>query len=119
MFFPRIAVDLAGPGLDAGVVVAPFPSRWSPFVGIGGHVSFERLGLDLGSDGMVTVNENSYSYEEMYGRTVRVEAGAQFVGRSGFTTELGLTMLMFETERMGEKKLVQQMMPVLHFGWLF
>jgi tetratricopeptide (TPR) repeat protein len=117
MVFPRVAMDLAGPGLDLGVVLAPFPSRWSPFLGLGGHLSFASLGLGLGGgDGMVSVNESSYSYSEMYGRHARVEAGAQFVSRAGFTTELGLAMIMFET-RDGTR--VQQMMPILHFGWLW
>src|SRR5262249_20288418 len=32
IFFPTLAVDLAGPGLDARITVAPFSSRWSPYL---------------------------------------------------------------------------------------
>jgi hypothetical protein len=113
---PRIALDAAGPGLDAGVVLAPLPKRWSPFLGIGGHLSFAEMGIGEASTAMGTVNGESFSYDEVYGRHVRAEVGAQFVGRSGFSTELGLAFMMFKT-REGER--ASQVMPILHFGWLW
>jgi hypothetical protein len=117
MFFPTVAVDLAGPGLDLGTSFAPFPSRWSPYLGLGGHVSLKKLGLDIGGGGgMVSVNADSYSYDEMWGTHARVEGGAQYVGGSGFTAELGLAMILFRTD---EGKSVQQLWPVIHLGWLF
>jgi uncharacterized caspase-like protein len=117
MFFPTIAVDLAGPGLDASISVAPFSSRWSPYLGLGAHVSAKKLGLvTTGETGTVMVDQNSYSYDEMWGMHARAEAGAQFVGTGGFTTELGLALLTFKANN---GQIVQQMWPVLHFGWLW
>jgi len=116
MVFPRIAIDAVGPGLDASVVIAPFPSRWSPFVGIGGHLSFAEMGLGDPSDGEIGMNNTRYGYAEMYGRQFRGEAGAQFVSRAGFTTELGLAMLVFDDR---EGKRMTAIMPILHFGWLW
>ncbi len=118
MVFPTIAVDLADLGLDAGVVIAPLASRWSPYLGLAGHVSAKKLGIVSGggSMGMVTVNDNTFSTDEMWGLHARIEVGAQFVGESGFTTELGLAVLNFKSAR-GE--VVQQLWPVFHFGWLW
>jgi hypothetical protein len=116
MIFPRIAIDASGPGLDAGFIVAPYPSRWSPFLGVGAHISFAKLGIGDEATGMIRVNDQSYGYDEIWGRHVRVEGGAQFVARAGFTTELGLTMMMFETR---EGTRATQIMPILHFGWLW
>lgn len=116
MVFPRVAIDAVGPGLDASVVIAPFPNRWSPFVGIGGHLSFAEMGLGDPSDGEIGMNNTRYGYAEMYGRQFRGEAGAQFVSRAGFTTELGLAMLVFDDR---EGKRMTAVMPILHFGWLW
>ena len=117
MVFPHVALDLGSQGFDAGVVIAPLPSRWSPFLGIGGHVSLAKLGVDLGGeDGMVTVNDQSYSTDEMFGLHVRAEAGAQFVGSSGFTTELGFALMMFN-DRSGKQR--TSGWPIFHFGWVW
>lgn len=116
VLFPAVAIDLAGPGLDVGVLYAPFASRWSPFLGIGGHVSAHKLGIGESSDSMVTANEDSYSYDEMWGLHGRVEAGGQFVSTGGFTTQLGLAMMVFQTK---DHKTVQQAWPIIHFGWLW
>lgn len=116
MVFPTLAIDVAGPGLDASVVIAPLSSRWSPYVGLGGHVSAKKLGLIESGGTMVTSNTDGYSGDEMWGLHARIEAGVQFVGESGFTTELGLAMLNFKSN---EGKIVQQMWPVIHVGWLW
>jgi len=116
MIMPRIAVDIGGPGLDAGIQIAPLQSRWSPFLGIGAHISFAELGLGEESSGMVTTNMESFDYSEMYGRQLRIDVGAQFVSRAGFTTELGLALMAFETD---EGKRATQVMPILHFGWVW
>jgi hypothetical protein len=117
MVFPRVAIDLGTQGFDAGVLIAPLPSRWSPFFGVGGHVSLEKLGVDLGgSDGMVMVNDQSYTTDEMFGAHVRAEAGAQFVGRSGFSTELGFALMMFK-DRDGKQRTAGW--PIFHFGWVW
>ena len=65
---------------------------------------------------MVTTNRETYGYDEIWGKHVRVEGGGQYVSRAGFTTELGLTMMMFETR---DGKRASQIMPILHFGWLW
>ncbi len=120
MIFPRAALDIGSAGVDAGVVLAPYPSRWSPFLGIGGHMSFRKMGIDLGGGGTVTSGVNgeemSYSTEEMFGLHARAEVGAQFVGRSGFTTELGFAILMFEDKN---GKRVQRGWPIFHFAWVW
>jgi hypothetical protein len=40
----------------------------------------------------------------------------QYVTRMGFTTELGLTMMLFETDT-GTR--AAQLMPIVHLGWLW
>lgn len=116
MVFPRVAIDLAGPGLDASVTIAPLASRWSPFLAVGGHVSGKKLGVDFGSEGSVTVNEETYSADEVWGLHARVEGGAQYATNAGFTTELGLAMMLFRTD---EGKTAQSLWPVIHLGWLW
>lgn len=118
MVFPRVAIDVGSQGFDAGVVLAPYPGRWSPFLGIGGHMSWRKAGIPIGgqSSGMVMVNQNSYSTEEMFGLHGRAEVGMQFVGTSGFTTELGLAFLTFKAD---SGKQVQQAWPIFHFGWVW
>jgi hypothetical protein len=117
MVFPRVALDIGSAGLDAGVVLAPYPSRWSPFIGIGGHMSFRKMGIDLGGGtGTMMVNDETYSTAEMFGLHARAEVGMQFVGRSGFSTELGFAVMMFEK---ADGKRVQSGWPIFHFSWLW
>ncbi|HUS28470.1 MAG TPA: caspase family protein [Kofleriaceae bacterium] len=117
MIFPRVAIDVGSQGFDAGVVIAPYPSRWSPFLGIGGHVSWRKMGIPVGAHSdMINVNDNMYSTEEMWGLHGRAEAGAQYVGRSGFSTELGLALIAF---REAGGRTVQQAWPIFHFGWVW
>ncbi|HTL31541.1 MAG TPA: caspase family protein [Kofleriaceae bacterium] len=114
--FPRAAVDFGSQGFDAGVVIAPYPSRWSPFLGAGLHVSWRKLGIPVGGEpGMVDINDHMYSTEEMFGLHARAEAGAQYVG-SGFTTELGFAIISFKDVT---GKTVQQGWPIFHFGWVW
>ena len=116
MIMPRIAVDGVGPCLDAGVIIAPFSSRWSPFVGVGAHISFAELGIGKATTTMGTMNGQEFNHAEVYGRQVRGEIGAQYASRVGFTTELGLAMMVYEKAD-GESG--TQVMPILHFGWLW
>lgn len=117
MVFPRVALDLGTGGLDAGVTLAPFPSRWSPFLGVGAHMSFRRMGLDIGAQSsMINVNDQSYSSEEMFGLHFRAEAGGQYVSKAGFMTELGFALISFQ-DKAGKR--VTQGFPVLHFGWVW
>jgi hypothetical protein len=120
MIFPRAAIDIGSAGLDAGIVLAPYPSRWSPFLGIGGHMSFREMGIDLGGGGTIMTSTNgdetTYSTEEMFGLHARAEVGAQFVGRSGFMTELGFAIVMFEDKN---GKRVQRGWPIFHFAWVW
>lgn len=118
MIFPTVGFDIAGLGFDLSVQIAPLSSRWSPYLGLGGHVSLKKLGITDSSGTPVTSNEGgqTYSGDEMWGAHARIEAGAQFVGQSGFTTELGLSLLNFKSNA---GKVVQQMWPVIHIGWLW
>ncbi|HEX5061487.1 MAG TPA: caspase family protein [Kofleriaceae bacterium] len=118
MFFPHVALDIGSQGFDGGIVFAPLAKRWSPFLGIGGHVSFKKLGIDFGGggEGMVMVNDESYTTEELYGLHARAEIGAQYVGRSGFTTELGLALIGFNKAD-GTRKTTGW--PIFHFGWVW
>ncbi|MBA3456197.1 MAG: caspase family protein [Deltaproteobacteria bacterium] len=123
MFFPTIALDFAGPGLDFGITIAPLPSRWSPYLGFGAHVSAKKLGLDIYGGGMGTAgtNDTSYSTEDIWGLHGRIEGGVQFVSNAGFTTELGLGMMVFKTTATATQpsKTTQQLWPVFHLGWLW
>ena len=118
MFFPTVAVDIAGAGLDIGITIAPSASRWSPYLGAYGHVSAKRMGIDFGGNGTTTVDEEMamFSADEMWGVHARLEGGYQLVSTAGFTTELGLSMLVFRTD---EGKTAQQLWPVIHLGWLW
>lgn len=112
-----VGADLSVPGIDASLVLAPVASRWSPYFALGGHVSLRKLGFGNG-EGMVQIStdEMSFSGNEVWGLHGRIEVGAQFVGRSGFTTELGFALINFTSDR---GKVVQQLWPVFHFGWLW
>ena len=111
------ALDVAFPGLDVVVTFAPLPSRWSPYVGAGAHVSAQKLGLDLkvgGYDAPTSVNQHSGA--ELLGAHARLELGAQYVGRTGFTTELGWVAMALLTK---DGHVAQDFWPVLHFGWIW
>lgn len=118
MVFPTAGIDFAGPGLDLGVTVAPMASRWSPFIGIGGHISTAKLGWSPWGDSKVHTGDDGmgFSGDEIWGVHGRVEGGMQFASEAGFTTELGLTLIMFEAD---DGKLTQQLWPVIHLGWLW
>ena len=117
--FPQVAVDLGGPGFDASIDIAPLASRWSPFLGIGGHMSLKKLGVNIGGGGtgMVSVNDSSYSSDDMWGATARAEIGGQYVSNAGFMTSLGLAVILFEDSK--TNTIVQQLWPMFHFGWLW
>ena len=65
---------------------------------------------------MVMVNENEVDTRNMFHLHGRAEFGAQFVGESGFTTELGLALLVYR-DSMGNR--VQSAWPIFHFGWVW
>lgn len=113
----NLGFDFAVLGLDASLVVAPIASRWSPYFALGGHVALHKLGLGTGSNNVqVSSDMQFYTGDEIWGLHGRVEVGGQFVGRSGFTTELGLGLLIFSKNRGG---VVEYPWPVFHFGWLW
>jgi len=113
----NLGFDFSVLGLDASLVLAPIASRWSPYFALGGHLSLRKLGLDVGGGSVqVSSDEQSFRGEEIWGLHGRIEVGAQFVGRSGFSTELGLSVISFTTDRGG---VAQQLWPVFHFGWLW
>ena len=79
--FRASRIDFGEPGLDASVVIAPYASRWSPYLGFGGHMSARRW-----ASTSATVRARSprmaamYNYRRHVGRcTARVEVGAQYV----------------------------------------
>ena len=118
MVFPRAALDFGTQGLDAGIVIAPLPRRWSPFFGVGAHVSLKKLGIDLGgeSSGTAGSGDQMYSTSDIFGLHARGELGAQYVGRSGFRTDLGLALLVFEDGE-GKRRVIGW--PVIHLGWVW
>jgi hypothetical protein len=121
ILFPRIAVDVYGPGFDAGISSAPMSSKWSPYLGLGFHASAKKLGIDTrpfepGKGSLAMMGESPYSADEVWGYHARIEGGAQFVGSSGFTTELGLTMILFND---AQGKRASSLWPVFHFGWVW
>ena len=78
IWFPYLGLMLFGPGLDAGARIVPFPWRWSPFLGLGGHASFKTLGLPHSEDEPVMVNEGEYTNEELFGKNLHLDAGVQY-----------------------------------------
>ncbi len=121
ILFPTLAVDVYGPGFDAALTIAPMDSKWSPFLSLGFHASAKKLGIDTrpfepGLGSMATMGQSPYSNDEIWGYHARIEGGAQFVGTSGFTTELGLTMILFNDS---EGKRHSSLWPVFHFGWVW
>jgi uncharacterized caspase-like protein len=118
MVFPRVALDFGTQGFDAGVVIAPLPRKWSPFFGVGGHVSLKKLGVDIGGGGNGTAGsgDQMYSTSDIFGLHARAEVGAQFVGRSGFRTDLGLALLVFKDAE-GKQRTIGW--PIFHFGWVW
>lgn len=121
MLFPTIAVDVYGPGFDLSINIAPMSSKWSPYLGLGVHASAKKLGIDTrpfeqGKGAMAMMGESPYSNDEIWGYHARIEGGAQFVGTSGFTTELGLTMILFNDS---QGKRASSLWPVFHFGWVW
>ena len=118
--FSHLAFDIAGFGFDAGVVVAPLSSRWSPYMALGGHVSLHRLGIgDLGlmaSDTMDPMDALPKYLEAIFAEHARLEAGAQYVYPTGFTAELGLAVLVYPDS---DGKTSTGGFPVIHVGWLF
>jgi len=122
MLIPRISLDIADAGIDAGLVVAPLPFRWSPFLGIGGHISARKMGIPIGPkpdsmDVNAMVNGESYSQADLFGLQGRAEFGIQFVGRSGFTTEIGIALLTYKKASTGQQ--TQSAWPIFHFGWVW
>jgi hypothetical protein len=118
MVFPRVGIDFATGGFDGGVVLAPLPRRWTPYLGVGGHVTLRKLGVDVGptDSGTAGTGDQMYSNADIYGLHARAEVGAQFVGTSGFTTELGFALIFFKNAA-GEQHTIGW--PVLHFGWVW
>jgi len=113
----NLGFDFSVLGFDASVVLAPFASRWSPYFALGGHVALRKLGVGVGpSNVQLSSNMLSYSGDDLWGLHGRFEVGGQFVGRSGFTTELGLAVITFAKP---DHEVIQQLWPVFHFGWLW
>jgi hypothetical protein len=116
MVFPRVALDVGTQGFDGGIVLAPLQRRWSPFFGVGGHVSFAKLGFGEGPTGTAGSEMESYELADIFGLHARAEVGAQFVGRSGFRTDLGLAFVVFN-DRDGKQRTLAW--PIFHFGWVW
>ena len=118
MIMPQLGFDVAAMAFDAGVVIAPLSRKWSPFVGVGGHVSLRQFGVDIGSngDGVAGDGTNTYRTQDVWGLHARAEIGAQFVGRSGFRTDLGLAFLGFRDENKVGRMIAW---PIFHFGWVW
>ncbi|CAN5685214.1 hypothetical protein BH11MYX1_BH11MYX1_55260 [soil metagenome] len=118
VFFPRVGFDFETYGLDASLGVAPLQTRWSPYLALGVHESLAKLGIS-NSSGNTTVGTGTkatYKASEVWGQQARIEGGAQYVSSMGFTTELGLCMMVFQAD---DGHTAQQVFPVFHFGWLW
>jgi hypothetical protein len=112
--FSSVVFDLAQLGLDANVVMTLVPSRWSPYVGLGGHVSFKRLGVDTGIE-QASINDDPDLAHNVFALHARAEVGAQFVAASGFSLELGLALIGYRKNG----RVSGTGLPVIHLGWLF
>lgn len=118
MVFSRLVFDLAEPGFDTSVVVVPMASRWSPYGAIGFHVSLGQLGIDVpGSMSSYAINDDAELGQAIFDLHARLELGAQFVGKAGFITEVGLGVMAYRHPDDG--RIVAGVLPVFHFGWLF
>ncbi len=118
ILFPRIGFDFETYGFDASLGIAPLQTRWSPYLALGVHESLQKLGI-ANSSGNTTVGDGSmasYNSKEIWGQQARIEGGAQYVSSVGFTTELGLCMMVFQAN---DGHTAQQVFPVFHFGWLW
>ena len=122
VLFPRIGFDFETLGFDASIGIAPLQSRREPIprasaahISLNGSLGITHPGM---SSNAVTDNTTgqSYSDNEIWGQQFRVEGGAQYVGSLGFTTELGLAMMVFKAD---DGTTHQQAWPVFHFGWLW
>ncbi|HEX3759544.1 MAG TPA: caspase family protein, partial [Kofleriaceae bacterium] len=113
----NLGFDFSVLGFDANLLLAPISSRWSPYFALGGHVALRKLGVGVGpSNVKLSSNMLSYTGDDLWGLHGRFEVGGQFVGRSGFTTDLGLAIITF---RKPDGEVIQQAWPVFHFGWLW
>ncbi len=111
ILFPRVGFDLETYGFDASIGIAPLQSRWSPYLALGVHESLQKLGI-TNSSGSTTVGDGSmasYRSSEIWGQHARIEGGAQYVSSVGFTTELGLCMMVFQAD---DGHTAQQVFPV-------
>jgi hypothetical protein len=124
----HLGVDPRGPGLDVGlrlqVPLRTLSARVSPweqlhgelFFGLGRHLSFADLGLPARADEPVW--GRGYSYQQLYGRTVHLDGGLQFVHTAGPLLELGLGLVA--TSGL-EPEQTLKLVPVLDVGvgWRF
>jgi len=111
-----VALDFPALGLDASVVIQPLLSRWSPYLGFGAHASLRDVGVDIDPLGMSNPTTTMGPQPtKVWGASLRVEIGAQYVNPTGFTTELGLAVVGFRWR--GDVTALP--FPVFHLGWIF
>ncbi len=115
-WFPQVDFDLVGLGLGLGARFVPLGFRFSPFVGAGARISAATLGL-RGKESLVKVNEDAYTYNEIFGKSAHFDVGVQYLGPSGFSAELAIGLILFE--RSSTRALGYMFFPTLNFGWYF
>ncbi len=122
MVMPHLAVDFVGPGLDLGVRVVPMGWNFSPFVGVGAHLTGATLGWMEPNRSVLTGSTNgvqSYqlTYQDIFGKSVHFDLGVQYFAQWGFATELGLGLTLYRDSKADSLGLM--ILPLLNVGFFF
>jgi tetratricopeptide (TPR) repeat protein len=115
-WFPHIDIDLAGPGFGLGARFVPLGYRFSPFVGAGARISAATLGL-AAKQSALKINDNQYSYNEIFGKSLHFDVGVQYMSGIGFSAEFALGVILYQQGATGA--LGYQFWPTLNLGWYF
>ncbi|MHB8876513.1 MAG: caspase family protein [Myxococcaceae bacterium] len=112
------SVDLIGPGVDAGLRWVPFGWKISPFIGGGVHTSLSGVGiLPQRQSSVFTVNENAFDYVDIWGPGGHFDIGIQYFGGLGFSSEVGLGVILFNHPKFNTLETMP--MVILNLGWYF
>jgi hypothetical protein len=110
-------VDMLGPGVGLSLRLTPWSSRWRPFIGGGGHLSLKAMGLPLGHDFPLLIQDKQFSSQQIWGRSLHSEVGVHYVSSLGPSYELSLGFVSFPREP-GRRWGVVPMLG-LGVGWYF
>jgi hypothetical protein len=122
ILFPSLAFDIAGPGFDAELKLVPFDWSWSPYVSVGGHLALYYITGFRWDPSQTQIHSttnganSSFDYLDVFGKSFHADIGVQFFGRSGFSAELGLGIVVgWELD----KALAVSGWPNLALAWYF